>query len=44
MTKEIEKKSKTKFMLKLLAVAAIAGAVWKVALEFLGGNDTRWEN
>ena len=44
MSKEIEKKSKSKFMLKVLAVAAIAGVVWKVALELLGGNDNRWEN
>lgn len=39
MSKEIEKKSKTKFMLKLLAVAAIAGAVWKIVLEVLAGDD-----
>lgn len=39
MAKEVAKKSKTKFVLKLLAVAAIAGSVWKIVLEVLSGDD-----
>jgi len=44
MSKEVAKKSKTKFMLKLLAVAAIAGAVWKIALGVIAGDYNSSEN
>ena len=44
MSKEIEKKSKSKFVLKLMAISAISVAVWKIVIAVLGGNDNRWEN
>jgi len=44
MSKEVAKKSKAKFMLKLMAVAALAGAVWSIALRIIAGDDNRWEN
>lgn len=44
MSKDVEKKSKTKFMLKLMVFAAITGAVWNIALRIISGNDNTWEN
>lgn len=44
MSKEIAKKSKSKFMLRLIAVAALAGAVWQIAVRVIAGNDNNWED
>lgn len=38
MNNEIEKKSKTKFTLKLLAVVAVVGLIWKGISEYLNGE------
>lgn len=44
MSKEIEKKSKSKFFLKAMVVATISGVVWKIILAVLDGYDKRGEN
>lgn len=38
MSNDVEKKSKTKFTLKMLAVVAVVGVIWKVVAEYLNGE------
>lgn len=44
MSKDVARKSKSKFLLRLLAVAAIAGAAWSITLRIIAGNDNNWES
>lgn len=44
MTKEIEKSSAGKTVLKVLFIAALGGLAWKLVLRFLSGDTTAWEN